>query len=640
MAKGFGSTKVPPTRNATKFMRAFAQCLAKAKGDKQKINQFLQKNCHQLNDDLLAALPHLLPKLAVDPMFGDRENVARLLCNLGFHLIEFPLGDRACNLEIAIAALQAANKVLTHKAHPENWATVQLNLGNAYVLRIQGDRAASLEQSIAAYELALQVFTRDAFPENWAKVQLNLGSAYQNRIRGDRASSLEQSIAAYELALQVFTRDAFPEDWAKVQLNLGNAYQNRIRGDRASSLEQSIAAYELALQVFTRDAFPENWATVQLNLGSAYDARIRGDRADNLEKSIAALELALLVRTQEALPEDWARTQNNLGFAYGDRIKGNRADNLEEAISRFEKALDIYTRDAFPEDWARAQQNLGNTYRERLKGNPLENLATALHYYQQAEQVFTQTAFPLPWARNQSEWAAALMKRWGLTGDLQDGETAIRMLRGALTEAVPGSPDFIDAQYRLGNALSRRFEHSQETADLEQALAAYKAALGAINPEHYDRAKIWQALPTTQSILGSRLVRAGEWQEGLEILLNSVRLLREGDDSQAHANALYQTAVAHETLSDWDNARLYYRDALRLYARLEDSVGIAKSRYGLGSALASQGYFKKGMAELSQARDLYIELGKTQAATTVEGLLTTAQRAEQQLQTQMQDVMP
>jgi tetratricopeptide (TPR) repeat protein len=568
MAKGFGSTKVTPTRNATKFMRAFAQCLTKAKGDEQQVNQFLKKHVPQLNGDLLAALPHLLTKLAADPMFGDRETVAGLFWDLGIALNKFPLGERAYNLELAIEAFQISGQIFTQNSHPKNWARVKGNLGNSYSERILGDRAQNLEIAIVNYQSALQLFTHEDFSEDWAKTHMNLGVTYKNRILGDRAENLEKSISGSELALQVFSREVSPDDWAKLQTNLG----------------------------------------------STYNVRIRGDRAENLEKSISALENALQVHTRDAFPEAWARTQNNLGFAYGDRIKGNRVENLEEAISRFEKALDVHTRDAFPEDWARAQQNLGNTYRERLKGNPLENLATALNYYQQAEQVYTQTAFPLPWAKNQSDWAAALIKRWGLTGDPKDGETAIRMLQGALTEAVPGSPDFIDAQYRLGNALSRWFEHSQDTADLEQALAAYTVALEAISPEHYDRAKIWQALPTTQSILGSRLVRAGEWQEGLEILLNSVRLLREGDDPLAHANALYHTAVAHETLSDWDNARLYYRDALRLYQRLQDSVGIAKSRHGLGSALASQGYFKKGMAELTQAHALYIELGKTQVS--------------------------
>ncbi|MGF1576401.1 MAG: tetratricopeptide repeat protein, partial [Cyanophyceae cyanobacterium] len=383
---------------------------------------------------------------------------------------------------------------------------------------------------------------------------------------------------------------------------------------------------------FERDTFPENWAGTQNNLGNAYGDRIHGDRAENIERSIAAYELALQVHTREAFPENWARTQNNLGNAYSVRIRGDRAENIEQAIAAYELALQIYTRDAYPEDWARSTQNLGTAYRDRIYAEPTANLQAAIDRYQQVAQIFTREAFPLSWAENQGNLAAALMKRAALTETPQDLDQAIALLQDALQVSAPGSPDFIDSQYRLGTALSRRFEHSQASSDLQQALAAYKTALNTINSEHYNRAKIWQALPTTQSILGSRLVREGEWQQGLQLLINSVRLLRDGDDDDAYANALYQTGRAHEILPDWDNARLYYRDALRLYIHLQDQSGMAKSRHGLGSVLASQGYFQKGMVELEQARDLYQQLSWPERVAEVEQVYRAAQRAEQQIQ--------
>nr|WP_232731833.1 hypothetical protein [Oscillatoria sp. PCC 10802] len=39
-----------------------------------------------------------------------------------------------------------------------------------------GDRAENLERAIAAYQAALQVRTREAFPQNWAMTQNNLGA--------------------------------------------------------------------------------------------------------------------------------------------------------------------------------------------------------------------------------------------------------------------------------------------------------------------------------------------------------------------------------------------------------------------------------------------------------------------------------
>jgi predicted LPLAT superfamily acyltransferase len=51
----------------------------------------------------------------------------------------------------------------------------QNNLGNAYKNRIRGERAENLERAIAAYEAALTVYTREAFPEKWAMTQGQFG---------------------------------------------------------------------------------------------------------------------------------------------------------------------------------------------------------------------------------------------------------------------------------------------------------------------------------------------------------------------------------------------------------------------------------------------------------------------------------
>ncbi len=148
-------------------------------------------------------------------------------------------------------------------------------LGNLYQQYPQGDRASNLERAIAFYTAALTVYTRDAFPENWAAAQNNLASAYLYRIRGEKAENIEMAIASYTAALTVRTREAFPEKWAMTQNNLATAYSDRIREDKAENIERAIAFYTAALSVYTRDAFPEQWAHTQNNLATAYSDRIR-----------------------------------------------------------------------------------------------------------------------------------------------------------------------------------------------------------------------------------------------------------------------------------------------------------------------------------------------------------------------------
>ena len=410
------------------------------------------------------------------------------------------------------------------------------------------------------------------------------------------------------------------------QNNLGNAYCDSIRGERADNIELAIASFELALQVYTRDAFPEDWAMTQNNLGAAYSHRIRGERADNIELAIASYELALQVYTRDAFPENWAGTQNNLAAAYWNRIRGERADNIEQAIIYLQLALQVYTRDAFPEDWAQEQENLGTAYRDRICGERADNLEQAIYLYNQAAQIFTCESYPQKWSTNQAHLAEAFIKRAELTNSYTDLDTAIELLHSSLELAVVGSPDYIDTNYRLGNALSRRYEHTKNADELEQAMQAYKIALDAISPEHYDRKQIWQALPTTQAILGSRLVRDGQWQEGLQLLLNSLNQLGTDGDPLAHANALYQTGRAYEVMADLDKARTYYRDALRLYEHLKDQLGTTQSRAGLGSVLVSQGYLEKGLNELEKVHDGYLLLPKD-TQTEFDNIYQAAKRA-------------
>ncbi|MCS6282229.1 MAG: tetratricopeptide repeat protein, partial [Dolichospermum sp.] len=171
-----------------------------------------------------------------------------------------------------------ATKTL-EKAEPDTAKCIAVVIGNFSDLIQQfplGNKADNMEIAITGYEIAFTVFTRDTSPELWAAVQNNLGNAYTNRIRGNKADNIEIAIAAYNKALEVSTRTDFPVDWATTQNNLGNAYKDSIRGDKADNLEKAIAAYNEALKVRTRTDFPVDWATTQNNLGNAYKDSIRG----------------------------------------------------------------------------------------------------------------------------------------------------------------------------------------------------------------------------------------------------------------------------------------------------------------------------------------------------------------------------
>ena len=131
--------------------------------------------------------------------------------------------------------------------------TTQNNLAIAYRDRIRGDRADNLEKAIAAYEAALTVSTREALPPDWARRRTTSASP-THRIRGDRADNLEKAIAAYEAALTVRRARPCRASGRRRRTTSPSPIRDRIRGDRADNLEKAIGAYEAALTVITREA--------------------------------------------------------------------------------------------------------------------------------------------------------------------------------------------------------------------------------------------------------------------------------------------------------------------------------------------------------------------------------------------------
>ncbi|RAQ45874.1 hypothetical protein B9S53_06560, partial [Arthrospira sp. O9.13F] len=325
------------------FLVGLLKVEVESEGDPKVIHPFLAQ--HQALLDLqFAKILTGQFRSKLNPHQPEQNSfLASLLNNIATDLIQFPLGRRADNLEIAIACFEATLEVYNRSAYPDEWATTQNGLGTAYCDRIRGERAQNLEKAITCFESALKVYNRSTYPEDWAMTQNNLGSAYSDRLRGERAQNMEKAIACFEAALEVYNRSTYSEKWATTQNNLGGAYSDRLRGERAQNMEKAIACFKSSLEVRTRNAYPEDWATTQYNLAVTY---YRGERAENLEKAIGLFQEALEVHTRAAFPQNYTETLNNLGLAYQKQSQHYAHDPkkkqtaLENAYTTFDQALD------------------------------------------------------------------------------------------------------------------------------------------------------------------------------------------------------------------------------------------------------------------------------------------------------------
>lgn len=416
-------------------------------------------------DKLDESLGDVLCRLWTDELSKLQEQrhdfVAGIL-NFSNLIQEFPLGNKAANVEIAIAGYEVIANVFTRDVSAKEWATVQNSLGVAYQNRIYGDRQQNVEIALSHFRAALQVRNRKAFPADWVMTQNNMGTAFNQRLKGSKANNIERAIACLEAALPVCVEEGLSEQWAMVQDNLGTVYRERIKGDQAKNLEKAIAVHKAALQVYTPEKFRENWARTQYHLGVAYSGQIRGEPEQNLDMAIAAYKDALQIFTLEMFPKIWAMIQNSLGLVYAERKRDDQQQNSAMAIAAYQSALLVYTRESLPREWSMVQNNLGNAYSD------LKNLEQAIVAYQAALQIYTRETDSYRWAAIQNNLA-------GIYRDQGNTSAAFDCLKLALEIYTPSA--FPMECFRVGRNLGYTAFAAQQW---EVAIKGYSNAIKAL----------------------------------------------------------------------------------------------------------------------------------------------------------------
>jgi len=140
---------------------------------------------------------------------------------------------------------------------------------------VKGEKAENMEMAIACYQNALLFCNRQKSPERWAMLCAYLGRAFCEHVKGEKNRNLKSAIACYQNAGEVYTRQAYPNRWAMLQIYLGRAYSQLTETENLSHMESAIGCYHSACQVYTRETYPHRWAEILFYLGQAY--RVRGD---------------------------------------------------------------------------------------------------------------------------------------------------------------------------------------------------------------------------------------------------------------------------------------------------------------------------------------------------------------------------
>ena len=165
---------------AMDFFGEILRCVADNQGAPEPVYQFFAANQTRLNADLLNAIPTTASALFANAPKDQHGYAAAVIGEFGNLIAQFPLGQRAINMELAIAAYQESLTVRTQAAMPVEWAQTMMNLATAYSDRIRGDKAANIEAAIAAYQEALTACLRSASGSWCQRAVLTLSMGWLN----------------------------------------------------------------------------------------------------------------------------------------------------------------------------------------------------------------------------------------------------------------------------------------------------------------------------------------------------------------------------------------------------------------------------------------------------------------------------
>ena len=262
-------------------------------------------------------------------------------------------------------------------------------------------------------------------------------------------------------------------------------------------------------------------------------------------------------------------TQVNLGSALATLGKReNGTARLEEAVAAYRAALEEYSRERVPLDWATTQNNLGTALVRSASGRAGRRVL---------------------WRRSPS-----IARRWKNT-------------------ARPGSPPMGDNAEQSRHCAPTLGKRENGTARLEEAVAAYRAAL-----EERTRERVPLQWARTQMNLGIALTTLGEWDGGTARLTEAVTVYRAALEEMTRERvplewaqtqnglgcALHELGQRESGTEKLEEAGAAYRAALQELTRERVPLDWAATQNNLGNALRALGDRESG-AESSKAVATY-----------------------------------
>lgn len=176
------------------------------------------------------------------------------------------------------------------------------------------------------------------------------------------------------------------------------------------------------------------------------------------------------------------------------------------------------------------------------------------------------------------------------------------------------------ALLRLANA-----EPDRSEAHLSRAADALRRAMDLFDMLEADpliRAR-------TRYHLGRCHHQLGRWREAITLLEQVRKTFTRHKARPELAHALLELGQLYHLIQDFESAYIYFKDALRLFRRIEDTDGIAVTQEALGNLALQTARLPEAIMSLQEARQGYAALRRSERVRAVDDLLHIARQSHQ-----------
>jgi tetratricopeptide (TPR) repeat protein len=437
--------------------------------------------------------------------------------------------------------------------------------------------------------------------------------------------------------LQIYLEDKVTQPIALLYLKLAEVYEGIYQEqNKPSALETAIEDYQLAQVRADELKQKDTFLTAQIQLGGLYVKAYRQSGEQKYyENALAILNgIDSSIEKNEGL---LALLQENFGQAYYARYERTKEkDRLVKAQDYLQKAFDFAVSKNNLAKWMSIAPILSLVYfqlRQKVDWNKiwdfgLQSLqgisrSSDTHYTDRVASVIADSARI---AFEKGEHGFALQQLVAISGYF---ERAGLETPGAVHLALEnlrielGDERFAllyaGAQGRLSSGIAVLLEESRTLMGNQQFDSAAHKLGDALNllvddgKEEYKRQKA-----TILFLRGLCLREQQLWEFAILDQEQAFELYATLKDLVGQAHVLLEIGYLYEFMNSYEDARLHYTDAYRLYKKVDEKKGLASAAEHLGTLEFRVRMYPQAVENLEKARKLYIELGERDKASSLD----------------------